>query len=262
MNTDGDTIVKPLEHAPLVNSKTHLRRDISLKRLWNHRWWKLETKVKRTVPFTLSISPTDDVVSYLTQSNLSITPCMKRTSVTSIQTNTDSKNAWDVISEPNISASPPTGLHGFAVQFDNGTHNVESFSCKPTYPVKILNGVMWSVLLTLANFLHTGSGNNLINNNFPSGTWKECVRSFKAPKLQPVSRQSVDTEGFQLLSARIAKQCQRAWFGVIKVSLLQVLLRMSFIDRCIGKIFLTERRIPCHLRLMEIISRKTEISLI
>lgn len=97
---------------------------------------KLKVKIKRTVTFSASDSPADDVVSYVTGNQSFIPPRTQRGSIT-IQTNTYTQNKADAIAKPNIRLPPPTGPNGSNIQFDDGAPDVASFFRKPTYSVRI-----------------------------------------------------------------------------------------------------------------------------
>lgn len=65
---------------------------------------------------------TDDVLSYVTQSGLSTSPCTQKGSVTKIQMESNSQNKTEAITRTNILVPPPTGPCVFNVSFHDGTH--------------------------------------------------------------------------------------------------------------------------------------------
>lgn len=71
---------------------------------------RLNAKVNRTVAFAPSDRQPEDIVSCVTKSDSSITPCMRRISVTFIHTKTDSQNKTDETAKTNIWLPPPSRL--------------------------------------------------------------------------------------------------------------------------------------------------------
>lgn len=119
---------------------------------------KLKDKVKWTVTFAPSDCPSDDVVSYVTERDSSITPRTQGGSVTFIQTRTDSYNKIDTIAKCNIRLLPPAGPYLLKVQFDDGPHDVASFFRKLTNLVRLPIGATSNALLTVVRLLDTGAG--------------------------------------------------------------------------------------------------------
>lgn len=119
----------------LFNYKMHCQIDTSLKRLRTCHMPNMKVKVKTTVTLAPSDHDSDDVVSYRTQSNSSISAGMKRGRFTFIQTKTDSRNKTDANANTNIGLPLQDGPYFFNIHFENCLHDVASFFGKISYCV-------------------------------------------------------------------------------------------------------------------------------
>lgn len=97
----------------------------------------MNAKVEVTVTLAPSDRPRDDVVSYVTQSDSSITTHTQMGSVTFMETETDSQNKTGPSGKTNIRVPPPPQPYIFNIHFDDVPHDVMSFFRKAAYRLNI-----------------------------------------------------------------------------------------------------------------------------
>lgn len=134
----------------------------------------LKPDEKWTVPFGRLDRPPYNVISYVTKSDSSTTPCVQKNSVTFTQAKTNYRNRTEMSAKKNIQLLPPARPYAFNVQFKDRPPDVPSIFRKAANCIKILIGFTSNVLLTVASLLDMGAGQNLIIKGFLQA-WREST---------------------------------------------------------------------------------------
>lgn len=213
------------------------------------------------VTFAPSDNPPDAIVSFMMQSDSSISPRLQSGDIIVLQAKKDSQKTKETIAKK-IRLPGPTGPCDFKVYIEDGPYNVALF-CNPTYRIKISICITSNGLLAVASLLDTDTSPSSIEMDILPPGWKESVRSIKSQQSQTGKSVVVNIEGLLLLFIRIGDLCVRAWFVIFKNLAVDVLFVSSFIDTCVCGIFPPEyKSVPCLLRPVAVISTKAAISLI
>lgn len=122
------------------------------------------------VTFAPPDSPADAAFSVQTHRDSSSLPQTQSGSVKFIAAITDKKIKPEASAKKNIRPQPPTGQCVFNVQFDDGSHDVESFFRQAPYGVKISIVATSNALLIVVSFLDAEAGQSLINRDFLPST--------------------------------------------------------------------------------------------
>lgn len=119
---------------------------------------------------------------------------------------------------------------------------------------------MSKALLTVASLLDIVAGPNLNNKDFLPQSWNKYIKSMKSLQLRMAICKAVNIEGIVPLPIRTSNLHLHAWFGTVEDLAVDVLLGMSFIERCVRGILPTERKIVSwHSSPVAIILTKTAI---
>lgn len=89
-------------------------------------------------------------------------------------------------------------------------------------------------MLTMASLVNRGPGPNLVNEDFLLPAWRTSMKTIKSTPLSTTNRELVSVERTVLLFIRIGELHVYTWFEVIENTAVDVLLGMSFINRCIS----------------------------
>lgn len=151
--------------------------------------------------------------------------------------------------------------YSMVIQYEKDSHDGASIFRKPTYRVHISGGIASNAPSTLESILDTGVDPKFVNKDLLSRCGKEPIKSIKSPQLQTENCQVVSVKSIVPLFVGVADSCVRAWFATFENLPVDGFLGTSLIDRCIRRIFPTERKVfPWHSMPAAIFKTETVIN--
>lgn len=104
-----------------------------------------------------------------------------------------------------------------------------------------------TVLYSTTFLADTGADTNFINEAYLRPHWKFCIRLLDLPKLRTETNEPIKVAGITLLILKLGTLQVGPWLDVVENLAVNILLGITYIDRCFKRIISMDRKIvPIH----------------
>lgn len=138
--------------------------------------------------------------------------------------------------ECRTSGTQPIVQYGM-IKLDDALYDISSLFFIAACRVQTSAVISSNTTITVASLVDTGPGLISVIKDFLPPRCKESLKTIKLPPLHTLNGKVESVEVIVLLFVHICYLRVRPCIGVVQNFAVDVVLRMSFIDRCIRKIF-------------------------